>query len=115
MKQIIILESLGTGRVAYRVCLWADVPVARQPFYADATKGSAYRDASAGELAALRSGAVVERVETFSADPGTSPAEMKARLIQLWQAFQDKVANTNPWNNYGGFWDGQSWAAGGVS
>ena len=79
MKKIIILENLGTDRIAYRVCLWGVVPVARQPFYADATKESAYRDASADELAALRSGAVVEHVETFSADPGTSLSEMMAR------------------------------------
>lgn len=114
-KRIIILEKIEGKRPSFRVAFWANVPATRQSFYADPLKVSAYKDASAAELTDLQSGTVVESVETFSADPPKSIAEVMAFLESRWQEFQNQVDANNPWLRYGSFWDGTTWTAQGVS
>ena len=45
--KIIILETYP-GKICY--AFWADVPLARQPFYAGAGKVSAWKDATASSI-----------------------------------------------------------------
>lgn len=112
----IILDKIPGDRPQYRVVFWADVPAARQAFYADPTATSQWKDASASDIAALRSGAVAEHVEIVSADPPLSLAQAQTLVAAAWQTFQDMVTQNNPWLRYGTKYntDG-SWTAGGVS
>lgn len=111
-KRIILLEK--TGQRTYRFALWADVPVARRPYYANVDAISAYLDASVAEVDAIKAGAVRELVDTLSGENLTL-AQVQALLIARWTAFQNEITNYNPWDRYGSIWDGTSWTAGGVA
>lgn len=111
-KRVIILDSVGT---LYHVVLWADVPVARQPFYAAQGARSQWNGASQAEHDAIASGAVAERVIEFNLFSGEGLAAVRARLQATWQAYQDEIAVHNSWARYGTFWDGTTWTAGGVA
>src|SRR5438552_2356336 len=106
-KRIIVLEQTGTA--GWRLALWVDVPTARQRFYADPNRASAFLDASAAELTALRSGAVAERVVPVDFDGTRTLAQKEATAQALWQAFQDEVNARNDWSRYGSSWDGTTW------
>ena len=114
-KRIIILERIRTSPPSFQVCFWADVPLARQSFYADVNKTSAFKGADATELAALRTGSVAESVETYSTSSALSLAQVQAELESRWAAYQAQINNANSWQRYGTFWDGLAWTAGGVS
>ncbi len=113
-KRAIILDRLEPGR--FRVALWADVPAARQQFYAKGGAVSAWTGASAAENTAIATGAVAERVQDIAASSGATVATLRTLIQQAWQAFQDEITQENPWNRYGAFWDGVTltWTAGGV-
>jgi len=112
--KIIILDKDANDPV-YRYLLWADVPAARQPFYANASATSAWTDATAGDLAALQNGSVVERQGELRVPSGSTLAQVQAFLQARWSEFQNQVTNDNPWVRYGTTWDGTTWTAGGVS
>ncbi len=118
-RKIIILDRVGyPSDDAYRVAFWLDVPAARQPFYADATFTSAVigtEAPGAGELTALRSGAVVEQVDTIWMPAGTSLAQRAARLQAEFNSRQIEVNNRNVWARYGTTWDGTTWTQKGVA
>ena len=109
-KRIIILERVGGGRVRY--ALWADVPVSRQPFYAQVGKVSAWKDASIAENTALATGQVAEFIDVVAID-GTI-VQVRDALQARWQDFQTDIINSNPWVRYGTSWDGTTWVAAGV-
>jgi hypothetical protein len=116
VARIIILERVNApSDLAYRYVLWADVPAARQRFYADPNAQSAYLDATADDLAALRSGAVVEKVSTYTWQVGATLAQITAQLRAELDAFQDQITNLNLWDRYGTVWDGNSWTQKGVA
>lgn len=117
MKEIIILEQVKRdgGAIELRYAMWATVPAARQPFYANAAFVSAYKDADTNETTALRNGSVTEKVATGTWPSGTSSATIRTNLESIWAAFNTDVQNNNPWNRYGSFWDGTTWTAGGVA
>jgi hypothetical protein len=99
----------------YRYVLWADVPTARQPFYAQAGKVSEWRDATAPDNAALASGAVVEHADTLRVPPGATLAQIKTFLEARHADFQADITNNNPWVRYGMTFDGTTWVNGGVA
>lgn len=112
----IILDQIVGDRPQYRVALWADVPVSRQLFYANASATSEWRNASAGDISALQTGAVVEHVEIISADPPITITQAQALVAARWQAFQDYITSYNPWLRYGSTFNGDgTWTAGGVA
>lgn len=110
--KIIVLEVSGRD-VHY--ALWADVPEARQPFYADATKVSAWKDALAADNTALQNGSVVEEVRYSTFNSGETLAQIKAALVIASNDFQANTTAHNPWGRYGTVWDGTSWTNGGVA
>lgn len=112
-RKIIILESNppGTGEIAFKYALWADVPAARQTRYADPAFETQVVGATAGEVAALRSGAVVERVAEARWNQGTTVAQIQAALVNEFNRFQTQITNTNPWQRYGTSWDGSTWTS----
>jgi len=122
-KNIIVLErqlaqETQIGDQApqiWRYALWADVPVARRVFYADPAKTSAFKTISAGELASLRDGSVVERVSNLRIDKGATIPQLQTKLEIEWTFFQNEITTFNPWNRYGTFWDGVTWTPGGAS
>lgn len=114
-KKIIILERLHEpSDMAFQFVLWAEVPAARQSFYADAEATSAYEQASAAELDAIRTGAVTERVESATYPKELPLPQILTKLEALWQRYQDQVNDRNPWLRYGSHWDGESWTQDGV-
>lgn len=115
-KKIIILERVDKAGESptYKYVLWAIVPEAFQTYYADEDFESAYADVSNDDLAALRSGAVVEQVGTEKVYSLTATAEellaelsspLRAHLNQL----QTRVNSFNPHDNYGKYYDGTTW------
>ncbi len=116
-KKIIILERLSEGDTGFRYALWAIVPATRQSFYANAAFQSQYKSASAAETTALQAGQVAEKVGTIvlSASPAPTLASVQTELVNRFNTFQNNVTNVNQWNQYGAFWDGTGWTAGGVS
>ena len=111
-KQIIVLETTPKGRL--RAAFWLSVPVARQPFYADAGKKSQYKDATAGELSSITSGAVVEQVGEFVVG-GMTNAQIRTMLQAEFTTRQNAISTDNPWTRYGTSWDGATWTNGGVA
>ena len=111
----IIVLTKDASDPEYRYVFWGDVPVARQPFYANAAATSQWKDAIAGDLTSLQNGSVVERTGAIRLTAGSSLAQVQAELVSRWTAFQDEITNTNLWIRYGTTWDGTTWAAGGVS
>lgn len=111
MRKIIILDSnpVLPGETAYRYALRADVPAARKARYANAAAASAVDDATADELAALRAGAAVEKVEDARWPEGTSLAQVQAALVERHGVFQQQINDANPWASYGTSWDGSTW------
>lgn len=115
-RKIIVLENQNPGRsggdpIAYRYAFWLDVPVARRPFFANASATSAVKDATAGELSAIQSGAVKEVVDTFSYPDGSTLAQIQAGLVALYNASQSALNSSaaNPYDHYGTSWDGNAW------
>ena len=111
-KKIIILDKTEAGR--FRYVLWADVPILRQSMYASPGASSAFKNASAAELDALKNGSVVEMSDVLAIDNLTIPTA-QIELQKLWTEFQNRINAHNPWNRYGSFWDGAAWTAGGIS
>lgn len=109
--KIIILDKIG-DKLNY--AMWADVPAARQVFYANAAKVSAWKDALPADNAALQSGAVVEQVRSTDFAGAENMPEVRTSLIATWNQFQNEINNVNPWKRYGTTYDG-AWINGGVT
>lgn len=112
-RKIIVLEQYAVlpGELGFRYALWADVPAARQARYANPTFETAVAGASQAEIGALRSGAVVEKVEDGRWPAGTTVPSIQALLVSRFQDFQAEVTARNPWQRYGTSWDGTTWTA----
>lgn len=113
-KKIIILEKLEED-LSFRVAFWATVPTARKALYANAAASSQYKDISGPELTSLQDGSVIEKVETLQYASGTALSAIQSNVISRFNDFQDSITNFNPFVQYGRFWDGSGWTAGGVS
>lgn len=104
--RVIILEQSSND---YGYAFWADVPTARQVFYANSSAKSVWTGATIADNDALKSGAVVESVSTQRVPQGTTLAQAEAFLQNRWQTFQDFITNDNRWLHYGSNWDGTTW------
>lgn len=117
MDTIVILERTSVNPPSVRFVLRATVPTSRQPFYADATKTSAFPGISAEDLADFRAGKFLERTSTF--EIGSTPLEQVAVALQNMQTeFQDRVnedGTFNPWKYWGTTFDGNTWTLRGVN
>ena len=110
--KVIVLEKRG-DKLHY--AMWADVPAARQAFYADADKVSAWKDALPADNAALQSGAVVEKLGYIDLPGAENMTVVRSLLASAWNDFQSDVTANNLWRRYGSTWDGTSWVNGGVA
>lgn len=114
-RQAIILERLHPTRVDYRSVFWLNVPVGRETYYADATFESAVPNTASSELTEIREGRVLEKVDRFQAPPGLSNADLKVRLKEMWQQFQDELEVDVTYDRYLTSWDGDTnWTGGGT-
>jgi hypothetical protein len=112
-RKIIVLDQQGLPSDAnFRVAYWLDVPVARQPFYADAAATSVVigpNGTTAGELSAIRSGAVMEVVEVIPKPAGTTAAQLRATAEARFAELQNTLNTQNKWSRYGSSFDGTAW------
>src|SRR3972149_6495167 len=96
---VIVLERDRENPNLYTYLLWADVPVARQPFYALAwgpTRLSAWTDALAADNTNLQSGAIVEAtLFVRSPQTGTPAAQYNLALIYV-QGKGRRITTINP-------------------
>lgn len=115
MKQVIVLEKLNDSGTSFKYVLWAAVPLARRPFYTNASFVSEYKGATLQELSDLQNGIVAERVGTVQIKESLGIPQIKTLLTNAWQSFQDELNSKNQWSHYGTSWDGTSWTAGGVA
>ncbi len=111
-RKIIILDRVNLpSDQDFRIAFWLDVPQPRQMFHADAAAVSAVKDATPEELAAIRSGAVVEEVLVVPARSNATQAALLAALATRYTARQAQFTANNPWARYGSFYDGTGWTA----
>ncbi|MGE5165129.1 MAG: hypothetical protein ACM3IH_14045 [Sphingobacteriales bacterium] len=106
--RVIVLDR--TDPDTYRYALWADVPLARQKFYANASLKSVWVDATAADNTALQSGSVTETVSEQRVPSGATLTQIEGFLQTRWNDFQTYITNFNPWQRYGSTWDGTSWS-----
>jgi hypothetical protein len=110
MAAIIQLERTGMpSDQNFRVAFWLDVPAARQSYYADASLTSAFKGITAPELAAIRSGEVIEVVEVLPKLASGTVGEWRADAVVRFNQLQTELNNRNPWARYGTRWDGTTW------
>jgi len=104
-QAIVILEQEGIpSDLNYRVVFWLDVPAARQRFYANANATSAFLDAAAGDLAALKAGQIIEVVETIHRPANTTALAVKQAARDRLAALQAELNRDNRFNRYGTKW-----------
>lgn len=109
-RKIIILDRTGLpSDQNYRAAFWLDVPASRQAFYANPAAASAVKGATAAEVLAIQSGAIVEEVVEVGATAGTGQAALLARLVSRYNDRQAEFTARNPWARYGSSWDGSAW------
>lgn len=111
-KHIIVIESVG---MHFDCVFWADVPTARQPYYANPAAKSRYVGATQGEIDALKAGQVVERSASFDFAPGTTAQEMMDAAVADFTNFQAEINARNPWSLAGSYYDGATWTFAGVA
>jgi hypothetical protein len=73
--------------------------------------------ATAADLADLRAGLYLERVDTMNIT-GETIARVKQRMVLGQAAFQAEVTadgTYNPWKYYGTYWNGTTWTNAGVN
>lgn len=117
-KRVIVLEHVSNAPIIFRYAMWADVPSARQPFYAAKQAGavSAWKDAAAGDNTALQTGAVTEIVKDASFPQGTTIGQIETALAAEWATWNTSIQAANPWDRYGSFMDASNvWTLGGAS
>ena len=111
-KRIIILNRVNIpSDLDFNVVFWADVPVARQSFYADPLIKSRYKNATTDELTALQSGVIVETTFLLRSVAGQGIGQIQTRLIDAFNDFQSHITNDNSYVRYGTYWDGTSWTS----
>lgn len=106
---VIILDQPTGDSNLYRYAMWADVPAARQSFYANAAAKSQWLGATTTDNQNLQSGAMVEQVVTQRVPPGSTIAQIEGFLQTAWTNFQAQINAANPWIHYGSTWDGTTW------
>lgn len=97
--QAICLDK--TGPNTFRFAIWADVPAARQQFYANPNATSAYKFATSGDIANLQSGAVTERIYKFDVSTTDTVATVETAMAGTAAQVQLDVNSFNPWVFYG--------------
>jgi|SRR5215831_5199290 len=107
--RVIVLAQEANNSLTYNVIYWADVPSARQTFYANASATSVWPGATATDIQNLQNGSVVEQGQTLAFQPGTGLAQIETILQREWQNYQTYITNFNPWVHYGSTWDGTTW------
>lgn len=108
----IIILDIQRETSELRYALWADVPVARQPFYAaqaGPTAVSSWVDALPTDQTNIQLGRVVEQVEVLRVTDVS--VGVRPYLQAQWAAFQARITNVNPWLRYGSTatFDGTAW------
>jgi hypothetical protein len=112
MARKIIQLELTQPPADYKVVFWLNVPQPRQFFYANPVATSAVKNATAEELAAIRSGAVVEEVLEIEAGVrpgGPSEAQIAAAVVARFNARQSALNASTTLARYGTYWDGNAW------
>jgi len=108
--RVIILERDSDSNT-FRYVLWADVPAARQSFYAmPAGTVSAWSGALPADNAAIVNGSVTELVGTQRVPASSTLPQIEAFLETIWTSFQAQINNSNPWQRFGSTWDGTTWS-----
>lgn len=116
-KKIIVLKtgSPWVGQRSITYAMWATVPAGREGKYAQPSSWiSAFDGADAAELSDLRSGVLVERVDTTNVPSNAPIATIKSILIDAFNSFQTQITNESTYQFYGTFWDGTTWTNGGL-
>jgi hypothetical protein len=115
MKEIIILDQENPKRNKFRVVYWVPIPAERQARFANPDFISAYENATADELNALKSGAYVEVLEYPSFSSSATKADIVQDLSKTYTKLVADYAGKNHWKWYGTFREGGAWTNAGVS
>lgn len=109
LRVIVLDKDVNDIGNTYRYALWADVPVSRQTFYANAANKSQWTGALASDNTNLQNGSVAESVSEQRVPTGATLAQVEAFLQTQWTNYQNYITNFNPWAFYGSTWDGTTW------
>lgn len=125
-RLIVILKRAvqPDGHPRFDYVLRADVPVARQPFVADAIAAapilyfSPFRPISPDtdpDAAGIASGAIMETFGSLIVDPALTLAEVQGILQRLQLDFQTATTADKTYLRYGSFFNGTAWTGQGAS
>lgn len=95
-KYIEILDKINRDsyfELNYKLTI--DLPANLQPFYNN-------------ELTTSMTG-------ILSCNNGETVAGVKAKLLDLWDKFNDRIINDTKWHYYGSYYDGTQWVLGGTN
>jgi hypothetical protein len=106
---VVILDQDPSDPNTYNFLMWADVPAARQSFYARPGAVSAWNGAIATDNTALQNGSMVEKITSQRIPANSTLVQIENFLQQQWSAFQASINSNNPWVRYGSTWDGTTW------
>lgn len=116
-KKIIILrddqKKIGLRTIGF--CLWFSVPVGDE--VPEPGRSSAWNDASAGEVASIQNGSVIEQVVRSEVPVAYTATELKTFAIALYDSIEaafttQQPATGYPGEFYGTYYDGTSWSVG---
>jgi hypothetical protein len=106
---VIVLAQTPGDPNGFNILFWADVPSARQTYYANPNAKSLWAGATTADNQNLQSGAVVELATEAHYVPGTPLTQIESDVQARWQSYQNSIINSNPWIRYGSTWDGATW------
>jgi hypothetical protein len=112
MPRKIIQLEMTQPPADYKVVFWLDVPVARRFFYANASATTVVKDATVGELDAIRSGAILEQVlelEAGGRPGGPTESQVAEAVVAQFNARQSAFNASTVLARYGTYWDGSAW------
>lgn len=109
-KQIIILHVRALDTITLQVCYWVPVPAGQEVLFQDSTKRSRYSNITPQELADLRAGKFVERVEHVPiTDPSSTPAQIAQQLEARYTELTNQVASLLTVLTSGAYRDATGW------
>jgi hypothetical protein len=100
-KWVVLERTDWPSDLNYTVAFYANVPAARQTFFANPLATSQWKTIPAGDLTQLQSGAIVEMTDRISFPAGTPTATIVADLDGRQTDFQSLITARNLWDRYG--------------
>ena len=89
--RVIILDQTSDDANTYNCVMWADVPAARQSYYANANAKSAWNGATAADNTNLQTGVMVEQLTVQRVPPNMFKPRLRSALVTTFDGVMPVV------------------------